>query len=171
MSTQWRADDPPGAGQWRGRRIQVAGVPASPPARSGTQAVPTLRIDRRTALAIVTRSPRADAAAIRDVGLEPLLLDPVGDTAVRATIASRGDTAGRPPVVIGDADAWAANWTIAASMREGATVVVHGGPREYRVFAPGPALPPLLDDPVDQCWVLTPGEGARRSRWPLQADN
>ncbi len=55
---------------------------------------------------------------------------------------------------IGDVDAWAANWALAAVVREEAEIVVHGGQREYRVFARPSTLPPLLDDPMEQCWVI-----------------
>jgi S-DNA-T family DNA segregation ATPase FtsK/SpoIIIE len=117
-------------------------------------------------VAVVSASPRADASALRAAGLEPLLLEPVGDTAVRAALARRaGDTAPRG-LIVGDADAWSANWSIAALVREQATIVVHGGQREYRVLAPGHPLPPLLDDAGTQCWVVEPGSMARRAGWP-----
>ena len=82
----------------------------------------------------------------------------------------RGRATG-PRVVIGDADAWMANWALAGVMREDATVIVHGGPREYRVLVRDATLPPLLDDPVAQCWVLGPGGPPRRSPWPPRANN
>ena len=113
-------------------------------------------VDGAGTWAIVTASPRADAAALRSLGHEPIVLDALADATVRAAISGRTAPATGPRVVIGDADAWMANWALAGAMREDATVIVHGGPREYRVLVRDATLPPLLDDPVAQCWVLAP---------------
>jgi len=118
---------------------------------------------------MVSASPRADAAALRAAGLDPLLLEPLGDTVARTALARAAAAAAADATarcVVGDADAWAANWSIAALVREQATIVVHGGPREYRTLAPGPSLPPLLDDAATQCWVIDPAADARRAGWP-----
>lgn len=168
VGSLWRADDPPGSGQWHGRRIQFADAPpwrAEPVAPAST-----LQLDGNRAWAIVSSSPRSDAATLRALGHEPMLLEP-GDAAIRAALAAPTEGAGCPRLVVGDADAWMANWALIGLMREEASVVVHGGHREYRVFAPGPALPPLLDDPVRQCWVTGPGAEPLRSTWPLHVDN
>jgi S-DNA-T family DNA segregation ATPase FtsK/SpoIIIE len=68
--------------------------------------------------------------------------------------------------VIGDADAWMANWSVAAIVREEATIVVHGGAREQRVFHSGRGLFPLLDDVVAQCLVIASDGSSRRAAWP-----
>ncbi len=166
----WRADDPPGRGQWRGRRMQVvdphrrrrmrrrrSGDRNESAAIGGSPVV-----DGAGTWAIVTASPRADAAALRstraraDRARRPRRCGGArGD--LRATEPATG-----PRVVIGDADAWMANWALAGAMREDATVIVHGGPREYRVLVRDATLPPLLDDPVAQCWVLAPGRCAEQ---------
>ena len=185
LGALWRADDPPGRGQWRGRRIQlvdphraVADAPtgaALPDAGVGngtaTDPAARLALDGGGTWAIVTASPRTDAAALRSMGHEPVVLDALADPRVRAAISGSTERATGPRVVIGDADAWMANWALAAAMREDATVIVHGGPREYRVLVRDATLPPLLDDPVAQCWVLAPGGAPRRSQWPPHANN
>ena len=81
----------------------------------------------------------------------------------RRSLGTLADAAARC-IVVGDADAWAANWSIAALVREEATIVVHGGPREYRTLASGPALPPLLDDAATQCWVIDPAAAGAAGR-------
>ena len=86
-------------------------------------------------------------------------------------IAARDRAAGAALLVVGDADAWLANWALARIAREDAVIVVHGERREYRVFATTAELPPLLDDPVAQCWVLPPGERPRRATWPHPQNN
>jgi len=185
LGALWRADDPPGRGQWRGRRIQlvdphraVADAPtgaALPDAGIGnetaTDPAARLVLDGGGTWAIVTASPRTDAAALRSMGHEPVVLDALADPRVRAAISGSTERATAPRVVIGDADAWMANWALAAAMREDATVIVHGGPREYRVLVRDATLPPLLDDPVAQCWVLAPGGAPSRSPWPPRLNN
>jgi S-DNA-T family DNA segregation ATPase FtsK/SpoIIIE len=158
----WREQDPPGSGQWHGHRVQVVEAPpllaeAHPPPQA-------VDLGRARLVAVVSASPRADASALRAAGLEPLLLEPVGDTAVRAALARRADVAAPGCIIVGDADAWAANWSIGALVREEATIVVHGGQREYRVLGPGPQSPPLLDD-ATQCWVIEPPSSVRRAGW------
>lgn len=164
----WRADDPPGAGQWRGRRVQLADAPPLPAAAEVRS--PPLRLDRAGVSALVTATPRSDVALLRAIGHRAVLLEPALDPAARAELVAVGDAGGRI-VVVGDADAWAANWALAAVVREDATIVVHGGPREHRVLSTGSGLPPLLDDPVAQCWVQLPGAASTRCTWPVHVDN
>ena len=192
LGTLWRADDPPGRGQWRGRRIQLvdphlaaATDAAVPDAAIGNETAPDAAIGNETptdpalrpvvhgggAWAIVTASPRTDAASLRSIGHEPIVLDALADARVRAAISGGTERATGPRVVIGDADAWMANWAFTGAMREDATVIVHGGPREYRVLVRDATLPPLLDDPVAQCWVLAPGGAPIRSPWPPRLNN
>ena len=77
----WRADDPPGSGQWRGRRVQF--VDAGPSLPHAPAPVPSLALDPAGFSAVVTASPRTDAAVLRALGHEPVLLEPSGDAAVR----------------------------------------------------------------------------------------
>jgi hypothetical protein len=113
----------------------------------------------------------AGAALLIGAGVEPILLEPMGDHAVRAALAARTSGHDGRVVIVGDADAWGANWSLAAHLREDATIVVHGGAREYRVVAMDAALPPLLDDASTQCWVIAPGEAVTRARWTLGTHN
>lgn len=165
----WHVGDPPGAGQWRGRRLQLVDTALSP---TVTAPPPPAVAVGGGCWAFVSSSPRADAAMLRAVGHRPILLEPTIDPAARAAVAGpdTGST-GHPLVVVGDADAWTANWALAGALREEATVVVHGGSREYRVFGAGSGLPPLLDDPAGQCWVRAPGAEPVRCTWALRVDN
>lgn len=160
----WREQDSPGSGQWRGRRVQL--VETSPPPDEQLDAPQPLDLGGPHLFAVVSGSPRADASAMRAAGYDPLLLEPVGDGLVRAELARRTTNPTTRCIIVGDADAWAANWSIAALVREASTVVVHGGPREYRTLVQGPVIPPLLDDTATQCWVINPGATAQRAGWP-----
>ena len=165
----WRDDDPPGSGQWRGRRVQFLDAA---PARSHPPMPPAqLELDPAGFTAIVTASPRTDAAALRALGHEPVLLEPAGDAAARVAVAARDRAAGTALLVVGDADAWLANWALTRQAREDAVIIVHGDRREYRVFATGTEVPPLLDDALSQCWVLTHGDPPLRATWPHPPNN
>lgn len=159
----WRSHEPPGAGQWNAHRAQVVDAPHLP-AEDHPAAEPLELGDGL--FAVVSGSPRADLAALREAGVQAVLLELAGDVAVREQIGGSGDGPPGARVIVGDADAWAANWSIAALVREEATLVVHGGAREQRVFQVARGLPPLLDDPAAECVVAPPGRPPRRAAWP-----
>lgn len=169
----WRDQDPPGSGQWRGLRVQLVDAPPLPD--ESFSPPPPLELGAGGLWAVVSASPRADAAVLRELGHTPLVLEPV-DTLVRAALSRRAteiaeahdEDAGdetEPCVIVGDADAWTANWAVANLVREEAMLVVHGGHREYRALAGG-GLPPLLDDAATQCWVRGADETMARAVWP-----
>ncbi|SFR87400.1 DNA segregation ATPase FtsK/SpoIIIE, S-DNA-T family [Agromyces sp. CF514] len=163
----WQRDCPPGAGQWRGRRLQV--VDASPlgPRTGGVDAPARAQLDRPL-VAIVSSTAARDLDGLRSAGLPATRLLAGGE---RDVLAARAPDA--PLLVVGDADAWAASYGLAARMRESGTIVVRGGLREFRALAPAAAgrtgsiaLPPLLADDGRECWVIEPGEVAVRRSWP-----
>ncbi|MGW9631592.1 FtsK/SpoIIIE domain-containing protein [Agromyces sp. NPDC055520] len=157
----WRATDGPGSGQWHGRRVQVVDAEPGPaPVASPTS---VLELHPGRMYAVVSTAPRAAVAAINGIGRPALLLSAGGETAVRAAVAGLGDD-GSPPVIVGDGEAWAASWSLQASIREDAVLVVHGGQTEYRAIVRGRELPPLLDD-AGQCWVIEPGDEPQRAIW------
>ena len=130
--------------------------------------------DREDTWAIVTASPRTDAAALRSLGHEPIVLDALADAAVRAAISARTAPATAPRVVIGDAEAWMANWALAGAMREDATIIVHGGPREYRVLvrARDPAAAPRRSGRASAGWSSpAPCRADRRGHFARTTEN
>ncbi|MRG61474.1 hypothetical protein GE115_16575 [Agromyces sp. CFH 90414] len=158
----WRADEPPGAGQWRGGRVQV--VRTGPPPASAERPVAPLRPPSDRPLAVVTDSVVADAAALRPgAGREVVEL---GANPASARHAAAAVEAGGAPIVVGDGDAWAMNWALLAGIRERGPLVVHGGPAEYRAVVRDRRVPPLLDDGRSQCWLLEAGAAPVRRAWP-----
>ncbi len=161
----WRAGEPPGAGQWRGHRAQFldAEVPAAGPVPA-----PLAPLAFTPGVwAIVARSPRAMAEAVRAAGVDPMVLGGAGDAEARAALAAHAGQAGGPLVIVGDADAWAGAWALAALVRDASTVVVQGGARELRaIVPPAGTLPPLIDDPAAQCWMIPAVGPVRRVGWP-----
>ncbi|MCP2371446.1 S-DNA-T family DNA segregation ATPase FtsK/SpoIIIE [Agromyces terreus] len=160
----WQRDEPPGAGQWRGRRLQIVDAPRPP-----ADAVPEPEtVDFAAAsVAVVSATVQRDLADLRALGLQPTLLAAGGEREVAAAVAAL-----ERPVVIGDAEAWMSAYSLSGRMRDSARLVVHGGLREFRALAPASAgrtgaisLPPLLDDADPECWQVDPGRTAARRRW------
>ncbi|KQM84012.1 FtsK/SpoIIIE domain-containing protein [Agromyces sp. Leaf222] len=160
----WQRDAPPGAGQWRARRLQV--VEAALPTPPAAVAAPPAGLDAEFT-AVVSATVQRDLDRLRAIGCAPIRLEPGGE---RELLAGVGHAA---LLVVGDADAWTASYALAARARDAATIVVRGGMREFRALAPAGAgrsgaiaLPPLLDADGGECWVVQPGEPAVRRAWP-----
>lgn len=163
----WSADAPPGAGQWRGRGAQflTARRPA-PPEDDGPEA---LDLSGDPVVAVAAAVPDAAAATLAAHAPHAELIRLGGTAASVAHAAAALDAPvdeGRKRFVVGDADAWASNWSLASAARARATVVVHGGLAEFRSLARGTSLPPLLDEPARQCWIVPLGQPIGRRRWP-----
>ncbi|MDR5701311.1 FtsK/SpoIIIE domain-containing protein [Agromyces aerolatus] len=160
----WRADEPPGAGQWRGRRIQV--VESAAPRPPDARPVPPLALAAGVPAAVVSSAPAHDADALTAaLGREVLVLRHGDDAATRALRALH-DPGAPAPVVVADADAWSANWTLLAAIQERGVCVVRGGPAELRCVIRDRVCPPVLDPGRPQCWRVVPGEGPVRFGWP-----
>ncbi|UOQ89691.1 hypothetical protein MUN74_01860 [Agromyces endophyticus] len=178
----WRADDGPGAGQWRGHRVQcalTAGVAEEAGAITSTGGVgeraardgaPELDLARSGSYAVVTIDPVGDAETFARLGATVIAVAPGVPVAPGAVAVSRSDDEAaeaqdRPIAYVGGADGWAANWSLAAGIRERATVLVRGAAAEYRALVGDRALPPLLDEGSRQGWARSPGSPARRITW------
>ncbi|MGR0220335.1 FtsK/SpoIIIE domain-containing protein [Agromyces sp. ZXT2-6] len=162
----WDPDGPAGSGQWRGLRAQflAAPRPATMPVRPPARFEPA----QHPLTVICSATPRADAAALTTACPEAdvVLLGAGGDATDRAATALRGGTGpARNRFVIGDAESWAANWSLAGQARGRAAIVVHGGNAEYRALIRDPGPPPLLDDHRGQCWVILPEQSPVRRTW------
>lgn len=162
------AEAPPGAGQWRGRRTQFAHGPAPVPAAGPIRAILPLRLDPGVPVAVVTTAPRATAASLASLrpDAETILLGPGGDGAHRAAAALAVEASAGRTLVVGDTDAWSANWALGSAVRDVATIIVRGGGAEYRALARERELPPLLDEGTAQCWTISPGGPPHRALWP-----
>ncbi|MFB6611558.1 FtsK/SpoIIIE domain-containing protein [Agromyces sp. NPDC056379] len=160
----WRASDGPGAGQWRGSRVQV--VETTDVSAPETAVTAPLELLPDHPYAVATATPRAAAATITAMGRTTILLVAGGESAVRAAVAAHPIDE-PPPVIVGDAEAWGASWSLTAGLREQAAIVVHGGVGEYRAVMRSRELPPLLDDAAGQCWVIEPEKSPRRAIWPI----
>ncbi|MFK4730202.1 FtsK/SpoIIIE domain-containing protein [Agromyces mediolanus] len=177
----WHADDAPGAGQWRGLRLQVAmpdpASDASPiagvPVRAGGAAavaspalprVEELELRAGRSYALVARNvPLALArlAALPRVRVEVLT---IAGQASEALPHAGGDEA---TVFVGDVDAWAAAWRQWGALKHTAEVLVDGGLPEFRALHRVHELPPLLSRGAPQGWRIAPDGTVARFVWQL----
>jgi len=149
----YRADLPPGGGLWRGHRVQVA--IAEPPERETRETPPfeTPRFDPPRTFAVVAERP---AEFARRLGDECGIVGPEGATGLTVTST-------RPTAIIGDPDAWQAQWGALARLRQSMPVVIDGcSLADYRVLTRSRQLPPPLAH--GEFWVLEPDGAVGRAR-------
>ncbi len=167
-----RSDAPPGAGQWRGRTAQFLHADRPIAIAERTEAAP-LRFDPARPVAIASARPGPDADALERIvpGARVIRLVDGAEAVRRAQAEVDGVGVGDARVIIvGDADAWAASWSLAAAARARADLVVHGGGPELRALARDAGLPPLLDTDRDQCWRVRSDRTMERAAWPPHDD-
>jgi S-DNA-T family DNA segregation ATPase FtsK/SpoIIIE len=167
IGEHWRADDPPGAGRWHGRRVQL--IDTGPPPRVSPCTMPPLELSASQLAAVVSRAPAVDADRLRAAHRRPVVLLRSGEPPpVSATGVAIGAAATQPQALalVGDVDAWMANWSLLAALRERGDLVVHAGAAEYRSVTRDREPPPMLDPGAAQCWLLRPGTGPVRRAWP-----
>ena len=140
------ADLPPGSGQWRGARIQLAlSADPAPAPRPGL----SLPLPSETLLAVSTR-PRALAALLERSGRRLVSLPLTSDCAAGS-------------VIVTDPDGWQANWAQAGSLAKQHPVVFHEcSLTEFRQLSRQRRLPPPLADPSTTGWLLEPEGEVRR---------
>jgi S-DNA-T family DNA segregation ATPase FtsK/SpoIIIE len=155
---------PPGAGHWRGTRIQLAlpddvDLAVAPP----LALPPTVPLP--AALIVVCARPALylDASGWRDADPAVRLMD----ASDRAQLASFGDRASRPvgPVrLVGDPDTWLSSWSVFSSLRQTTAVLFDGcSVAEYRSLTRRRELPPPLDGARSGRWLLEPNGTVRRA--------
>jgi S-DNA-T family DNA segregation ATPase FtsK/SpoIIIE len=152
---------PPGAGLWRGNRVQVASAPATIP----VPRIPRSRsIDLTTArLAVVSTRPERFAEALRESAPHRRILPlaPVGYGERQDSLAiSVGDM---PPIVIADPDLWQSQWSLFAGLQRGGEILFDGcSLAEVRALTRSRELPPPFAAGARPLWLrTTEGELAR----------
>jgi S-DNA-T family DNA segregation ATPase FtsK/SpoIIIE len=155
----WEPDLRPGAGTWRGAAIQVARVPG---AHLAGPAIPDLAVvdpASHPVLAIVTTRPRAIAEGARNAGARVIRL---GHEPVPEASALQVTTSAVPTVIIGDPDAWLADWSLLTLARREWPIALTGcAPADHRALLRTRELPPLLGHAAGECWLATEGVTVR----------
>jgi len=155
---------PPGAGRWTGRRgggavIQVAIGPDPLPAARLVE-LPGLRPGPDRPLAIVCPRPVHLATRLSGTGARVVVLGDAPAPDEGELRVSRGQPA---TVLIGDPDAWQAEWALLGFARRELPIVVIGcSPSELRAIARVRDAPPPLGARPGECWWVE-GGAARRA--------
>jgi len=154
---------PAGAGLWTGSRgggaaIQVA-IGAVPLPASAQVELQALRPEVGRPLAVVCPRPAQLADDLRRMGAQVVVLGdgPIPDEG--ELHVSRGTAA---VVLIGDPDAWQAEWALLAlARRELPMAVVGCGASELRAVSRLRDAPPLLGGRTGECWWVEAGQVRR----------
>ncbi|GAA2083102.1 hypothetical protein GCM10009840_19450 [Pseudolysinimonas kribbensis] len=141
---------PPGAGRWRGAAIQVAWPGEMPLPEAAVPELPVVAPAAGRQLAIVASRPALLLPALRAAGLRVALLgaaDPDEDAIGAA-----------PDVLLGDPDAWQADWSLLGrARRELPIAVVDCSAAELRALTRARDVPPPLGSRPGECWVVDGG--------------
>ncbi|HEV7741602.1 MAG TPA: FtsK/SpoIIIE domain-containing protein [Pseudolysinimonas sp.] len=152
-------DRPPGAGEWRGVPIQAARASgATLPAAQVPPPVP-LTLASHPVIAMVAARPREHLQRLRDAGARVLQLgsDALPDAGL-LHVASRPT----PTVLLGDPDAWQADWALLTTARREWPIVLTGcAPADHRALLRDRDLPPLLGSRPGECWLAHEGRTVR----------
>lgn len=152
----------PGAGWWRGATVQVALTAEGPDGASDVPIPSPLRVELggRAALAVVAARPRALAAALQAAGVR---VHEVGGASGGAELgALQIAVPGVPTVLLGDPDAWHADWAALSWARRDLPVVMIGcTPADHRTLLRDRELPPLLGPGEGECWYADEGTTRR----------
>lgn len=165
---------PPGGGRWQGLRVQVA---RSAPAPAAPQPPSTVALDLSRPLAVVSNHPRQFADRLRradarfalpgavtsiGAGLDPAARHPAPTPTGGPLVVGVGQHA-----IVGDVEAWQAQWGALAALRATHTVVVDScSAAELRSVTRSRVLPPPLDGAGGSFWSLDPDGEVRRTRLP-----
>jgi S-DNA-T family DNA segregation ATPase FtsK/SpoIIIE len=151
------ADAPPGAGYWRGDRVQVAGV-----ASSASRPLPLARRAISVATAVVAvASTRPEEIARRIGEFAPGRQVTVlggwraGESAEPAGSPGGGRDILAPPILIGDPEVWQSQWTLLASLRRSGELLFDGcSLPEVRALTRSRELPPPFPRGERPVWIL-----------------
>ncbi|AJW79437.1 FtsK/SpoIIIE domain-containing protein [Clavibacter michiganensis] len=174
----------PGAGEWRGERIQVARPPeVGTPSASRAEATrppgladpaPRVVLPGDAVHALVTPTPVIAVARLRESGVDAVEAAriPPGWSSDQPFPGSAADGVGtgataRPRVVVGDPDAWLMRGPLLADIRRTGDVVLEGcTARDVRTLLRVRAAPPPLAPVPGRAWRITPEGEIRRCSWP-----
>lgn len=151
---------PPGGAVWHGHRVQIA-WPGDRRLGGGSDidTAPPVAFLPGSRYLVVSRAPRSRADRLRAaLGSTAAVTELAG--ARPATDALVVENAAAASVVVGDPDAWQAQWALLASLRPNATMIFDGcSAADVRAIARPRTLPPPLGPGLDRVW-LCDGEGS-----------
>ena len=142
------SDLAPGAGHWRGERVQVAAVPPLVTAARGSAA----SLAPRGLVLAVSSRPAAFADRCAAAGIRCLELGgPAEGSALRYADAAT------PLVLVASSDGWQAHWNGLSALRAQYPLLIEGGSiAEFRSMSRLRQLPPPLADGSASGWLVDP---------------
>lgn len=154
---------PPGAGTWRGAVVQVA-LPSHADRESIAgllAAVPPVHVDPadHAVLAIVAGRPRTHLARLRETGARVIELGAGPAPSADELHVATGPV---PTILVGDPDAWLADWTLlSAARRDWPIVLIDVTAADHRTLLRDRTLPPPLAQAPGECWLSVDGRTRR----------
>lgn len=146
---------PPGAGWWRGCRVQVARSAHDRPRDPDARVAP---LTPGRPLAVVSSRPATLAERLAG---RVLMLDDLADVPQ----LTAGD------ILLGDFDAWQSRWGLLTAVRDRADVIVESGtPADLRVLTRSRRVPPPLATRFGLAWRLAADGGIERVLLPLRSE-
>ncbi|HEY5319577.1 MAG TPA: FtsK/SpoIIIE domain-containing protein [Galbitalea sp.] len=156
----------PGAGHWRGNRIQVLSSDESDITVPPTRSLPRARevdVAAVRPLAVISSRPERMAAALRALAPERRVIL-LGSALPAVGEVQRGAASGRD-ILVGDPDAWQAHWGAFAALRGRAGLLFDGcALLDLRTLARVRDLPPPFPRGQRTLWLLGTDGSLSRAR-------
>jgi len=165
----------PGAGTWRGHRVQVAVASPELPGPPAAPLSPTVVTPHRVpwpldeqGFALIAPSAAAVAARISTAATQPsvpsILTLPVP---ADQTLTVTADSINRPQITAGSPAEWQAQWSLFAVARSRGPIVFAGcSVAEFRALVGTRQLPPPLGPAPGAAWILQRDGRVIRSQLP-----
>ncbi|MEJ3404538.1 FtsK/SpoIIIE domain-containing protein [Rathayibacter sp. YIM 133350] len=154
----WDPRSAVGSGTWKGLAFQALRAPSGLPTPSSPSTSSPLPPADRT-LVVVSSRPAVTAAALRAAGRAVMLLSGGRGLDVAAS--------GAGTAIVGDPDAWQAEFSAFTALRRECAVLFHGcSLADYRLLARTRELPPLLTGDSGLAWLRDVEGVTVRTRLP-----
>jgi DNA segregation ATPase FtsK/SpoIIIE, S-DNA-T family len=155
---------PPGAGHWRGTRIQIPRVPSPPFDRVEPPAAREVNVAVAT-IAVVSTRPEPCATALRALaaGRSVVVLASAAPGMPRDELeVSRG---GAPVIIVADPDQWQAEWGVYAELQRRGDILFDGcSPTDFRALTRSRELPPPFPRGQRALWLRARDGTVTRAR-------
>jgi S-DNA-T family DNA segregation ATPase FtsK/SpoIIIE len=148
---------PPGRGRWQGAVVQVARAEGAqlpaPEVPAPTRVTPA----SHPVLAVVAARPQTHLGALHATGARVIQVGRDHPTGAAELVVTSSAV---PTILIGDPDAWQADWNLlTAARREWPIVLIGCTTADHRALLRDRELPPLLGN--GECWLAAEGRTVR----------
>lgn len=160
VASDFVADLAPGAGRWKGLRVQV--VSGEPCAQGTAQEAPLLALPSGGSCIVVSPRPGAIRERLERLGRVSVL-----DHSTRGPSDGITIDAGSPAIFVADAEAWQSSWSLLTSLKTRSPLVFHQcSASDFRVLTRSRRTLLPTDSSEDTVVVLQPDGRMFRARLP-----